>query len=326
MTVLTEQLEARDLTHRRWASAVTLIACASALWMPALSLKGQMIIVGLAVGLLGFPHGALDPLVAALRSADRSELNLGRFLGLYIGMALAVVLLWALSAPLGLALFLATSALHFGLGDAPRSRVSRSPWRQWARVVAHGAAPIILPAAAHPGNVAEVFGWLLDLPRASVEPWLISARPAALAVWAACVVTGYFGAGRSEASPRRGIQRGTQRGIHGGLLELGLLTATFVLLPPLLSFAVYFCAWHSVRHLITVDAVLGPGLRARGLVVGVGVLAATGALVSLGHLAASDPASIESLTRSLFVALAALTPPHMLVTAALARRVESLSE
>lgn len=305
---ITAQLEKRGQTHMRWASVVTVLACASAAWLPDLSLERQMVFVGLAVGLLGFPHGALDPLVDAIRGAERGRHRLLRFLAWYSAAALAVVLLWAVSAPLGLALFLGTSALHFGLGDAPLAR-GQSAWRRWLRVVAHGAAPIILPAAMHAGDVSEVFGWLLSVPGASLEPWITDARPWVLAGWSGCVVAGYSGSETSATALRL------------GLLELLLLAVAFVVLPPLLSFAVYFCAWHSVRHLITVDAVLGRDLRARGLVVGLGVLAATGVMLSLGHLAASDQASIESLARTLFVALAALTPPHMLVTSALAQRV-----
>ncbi|MEM9801960.1 MAG: Brp/Blh family beta-carotene 15,15'-dioxygenase [Planctomycetota bacterium] len=303
MTSVALQIARRGTAHWKWAACATLFASALGLAAPAPSLGLQAILVGVPIALLGFPHGALDPLVARVSGARGSLGAIARFSLAYLAAAGAVLALWALAPAAGLALFLATSAIHFGLGDV----ASGSP-RRALRVLAHGSAPIVLPAALHPGDVGTVFGWLLGADGGAVTAALESLRAPLVALWLAFAIASYAGRLRED---RRGVT------------ELVVLGLAFVTLPPLLSFAVYFCVWHSVRHLIAVDAVLGDDLRSRALVVGLAVLAATALLLAAGHAASASGDAIESATRTVFVGLAALTPPHMAVTYAMERRAIS---
>lgn len=290
----------RHGAHFRMATAFTAAACAAVAWFGAPPLRLQILAAGVGIAVLGFPHGALDPLVATVRGSLGRRPGHLRFLVTYLALALLVVGLWVVSAPLGLALFLLTSAVHFGEGDAPLTLPRR---RRFACVLVHGSAPIVLPAALHPEGVGEVFGWLLMAPGESISAWLTNLGPWCLGAWA--LAAGAAHAGRWDRRERRSV------------VELVVLAAAFFSLPPLVSFTVYFCAWHSVRHLIAVDVVLGQGMRSKGLWVAAGILVATALLLALGHWSTRLGTSAPGVLRTLFIALAALTPPHMLVTARL---------
>jgi Brp/Blh family beta-carotene 15,15'-monooxygenase len=86
--------------------------------------------------------------------------------------------------------------------------------------------------------------------------------------------------------------------------------------PPLIYFVIYFCALHSPRHfLLTADQLdLTPlqGLRAAWP-----ILVVTLAMTALGVivLAVFTPAFEPATLQIVFIGLAAVTVPHMLLTA-----------
>ncbi|MEM8711338.1 MAG: Brp/Blh family beta-carotene 15,15'-dioxygenase, partial [Planctomycetota bacterium] len=264
-----ETIDARSRAHARAAAAVTIVASVAGPFLASISLEAQILVAGLAIVLLGFPHGALDPLIIQASRGSSGTRTLLGFLFAYLVLAFAIVGLWVVSTALGLALFLLSSVLHFGEGDAPRSIPRR---RRWICVLSHGSAPILLPAAFYPADVGEVFGWLLNQDGAGVAGWLFGWRDALVLAWVAMAGLGHLG--RWDAAERRSV------------VELTLLLIAFVALPPLLSFSVYFCAWHSARHLLSADVVMGGELRHRAAVVGLTVLVATAVLMGGGHLAA----------------------------------------
>ena len=103
-------------------------------------------------------------------------------------------------------------------------------------------------------------------------------------------------------------------------LEILLATALALVAPPLIFFALYFCALHSARHLrhgfaeergsgrlavlITVAYTVIP-------IVAVGILTA----VFVGDFAPGGSLADGWIIRLVFIGLAALTVPHMMVIA-----------
>ena len=136
-------------------AAVALAAPAAV--RPALAV--QITILVAAVAIFGVPHGALDPLVGRRWLAPRLGPRWwAPFHGGYLLLAMLVVVGWILIPAATLVAFLAGSALHFGLGDVARGR---APHRlAWAEVLARGAAPITVPALAHPETVRQAFAWV----------------------------------------------------------------------------------------------------------------------------------------------------------------------
>jgi beta-carotene 15,15'-dioxygenase len=305
VSALAVELHARRASHRTWAGVVTALLCVAALALPTPGIGLQLGLAALVIVALGLPHGALDAMVA-LR--DVAGLGRARFLALYLALAAATVLAWYLAPVAVLVAFLVLSVVHFGRGDQvdPTARGARSLLETAVR----GSAPIVLPALFWPASVALVFGWLVDEPTAvvlgAVEAW----SPLLATAWAVGLVALLVGPGPGRDAPRSQIL--------SVRMELIVLVAAFALLPPLVSFAVYFGLWHSVRHLIALDVVLRlrDGLDRRRLVLGaLPILAASVALFAVAYgLLADASFDPRALARTLFVGLAALTVPHAAVT------------
>ena len=119
---------------------------------PASSIP-QLLAILAAVAVLGVPHGSLDVVYA---SRSYKLFGPGRwlaFIGLYVAAAGIVVLTW-LWVPLAFLIgFLAISARHFAGDLRPGSGVLLR--------IAHGLAPIVLPAYLHGEELTLLFGHLI---------------------------------------------------------------------------------------------------------------------------------------------------------------------
>lgn len=252
----------------------------------------------LAVVLTGLPHGALDPWVAWHAGLWRTRSGLAAFHVAYIALAAAVLLVWQLAPGLSLVLFLVISAWHFG-GDW---RDALNPWMR----ASVGAALLSLPALAAPAEVRAIFTLLAGPDGGVLAGWLAIAAP-----WLATAA-----AASALVAPKRSTI---------AAVEMALVAALAFLLPPLVFFLVYFCALHSPRHLrIAAQSADAKRLRQMtGVAVAYTVLTVVAAVIAwpwitAGLVVASTPQA--PLLRLLFVGLAALTLPHMIVVMLSERR------
>lgn len=249
---------------------------------------GQVLVLAPAVALLGLPHGALDLPMAETLWPFRGARDRAVFFAAYLGLAGAVGLLWWLAPTVALAAFLGYSALHFS-GDW------RGDGRLWQ--VAGGVSAIGAPALFHPAEVAAIFA-VLD-PTAWADA-ITHATAAAGLAGAGCAIAAMLSAGRWP--PRHPVA------------ELATIWIGAALLPPLLYFVVYFCLLHSLRHLTATLDALPDRRRARRGAAGIMAVSLAGAGVTMALLtrgAGGDVAA--SLTQLVFMGLAALTVPHMIL-------------
>ena len=250
----------------------------------------QIIALGPLVALLGLPHGALDHRVASALWPLITLRDHAMFIAGYIGLAIAVVVLWIIAPGIALGAFLIYSALHFS--DDWRAEVGL--WQS----LPLGISVIALPALVFQSDVAVLFGFLTAESTATLFAALLHKTAiAAIFVSALCLVVNL-------------------RRAPWVTVEYALLVATALITPPLLYFVVYFCLLHSPRHfLLTADHLkLTPlqALRATWpILMSTLAMAALGALV----LAVLTPAFEPAILQIVFIGLAALTVPHMLLTA-----------
>lgn len=198
-----------------------------------------------------------------------------------------MIALWMLVPTFALICFLAISVWHFA-GD----------WETKAplvvRLVVAGAV-IVLPCLCYSAEVGAIFA-LLIRPDAAVE--LAAILRIASAFWLAAflICCLYLCARQPWAA-----------------LEALSLGMSALLLPPLLHFVPYFCGLHSPRHLTGTYKQLGLTrpkqiLRALGPTTMVTCLMAFAAYY---FVRSTDPSG--GILRIVFIGLAALTVPHMLV-------------
>lgn len=292
-------LDAAMRVQSAWAAGLMAGFCVAALAGVRFGAGAQVGVLLGGIVLVGFPHGAFDHLVARPLLRPR----LGRWWWVpfgagYVGLAGLVLLAWWAAPAVTLAGFLAASALHFGLGDAEDGLAPRRVPLA-VSVLAYGALPLLLPMALHPAEAAPVLAALAGVPVEAMQDALATAAWM-LPAWAAAFALVVSAAVRE----RRGV------------LERLAMAAGFVLLPPLLAFGVYFGAGHAVRHVLRLGAWHGGTPRAAVRWLALTMLPAAavcaagiGALALLGRDTAAD------VLAPMFRVIAALTLPHMLVTA-----------
>lgn len=296
--------------HGRVALALTLLVAVLGAFLPPAPLDLRLALVAGLVAVLGLPHGAVDHWQGRAVLAGRwGRLWPAVFAGGYTLAALAVVLAWVAWPPGLLVGFLLLAIGHFGAEDvAAGPLVSERPGL--GRVVEaalRGAVPVLLPILFHPAPTGTLFAALLP----GVEPAAVARVHLAMAPIAWAYIAGLGGLAALA------LLRGRRR----GAAELAALTAAFAALPPLLGFAVYFCLWHSPRHTLAVIAQSDAPNLAQGLkrfaAAALPLTAVTlfFALVAWVILVERGGATAAATLQVVFVGLAALTVPHVLLAA-----------
>lgn len=247
----------------------------------------QVAILALGVIILGLPHGALDPAIAGRAGLIKSAASLWAFNAAYTGVVLGVIALWWLAPVFSLILFLAVSAWHFA-GD----------WRGtlplWAQGVG-GAGLLLLPIIFHTQEVANIFA-LLSGPGGAVVAEILSHLGWWVPLAMLCVAG--FALMRQQWS---------------SAMELTALVLIGIFAPPLVFFIIYFCSLHSPRHLREHFQRAHKSEHKRLWRMLIVYTSATLLLIIPMLWLWSSVSLSESIVRMVFVGLAAVTVPHMML-------------
>jgi Brp/Blh family beta-carotene 15,15'-monooxygenase len=213
----------------------------------------QYVPLAASVAVLGLPHGAVDHL-ALERSRGQSPTYRGMLLvaGLYALLGGTYLALWYLAPVASFVLFIAVTWVHWGQGDVYalvavegvdhlRTRGQRA-----LAAAVRGGLPMLVPLLSHPDQYREVAALLVG--RFGVT----AADLAPLFETGTRLVLGTGFVALTFIALGIGLLRGgglTDPGWRVDALETGLLWAFFLAVPPVLAIGVYFCLWHSVRHI-----------------------------------------------------------------------------
>lgn len=253
----------------------------------------------LAIVFVGMPHGAMDGALAIHLGWTKRRSNALGFLLLYVGLATIVVGLWILAPIVGFLIFLTISLFHFGRGDI----VPRAKQHNVAEVLMRGGLVLSGISLFHRTEVDAIFVVLIGLDTAVVWLFLQGMGILTLLLIPVVIVA-------KTGNERKNI-----------VLEILALILIFALAPPLLGFAIYFCGIHSVRHFKHMGQRLKSTIEniqiTRTTVVFSLVTWAAG-LIALMYQSSS--VGIEpALLQVIFIGLAALTVPHMLLVDGMTR-------
>lgn len=282
-------------TWQTWlfASVAFLTAVVSLVGQTDLTM--QLFILAPAVTILGLPHGALDLSIAqALWPLDGWRGKL-RFVFLYVGVALLVIIAWILLPGPALFAFLIYSAFHFS-GDWDGAGATLR--------LSGGAATIGAPALFQTDEVAALFSHLAPESAANSAAILLAVIGGIfLSIFVATIIL--WPQFRTRAAS-----------------EQGIIWITAACLSPLIYFVIYFCILHSIRHFNNAMTSLEDprqGLRLAILLSAVTVFAG---LIGFIVLQGSEPELLEqSILRIIFIGLAALTVPHMILVERFQRKL-----
>ena len=252
-----------------------------------------------AIMLIGVPHGGMDGAIARRAGWPAGMLPWILFHLVYLLLAVSVAILWWLYPLPSLVFFLAISALHFGSSDTRHISVLSSR-DAWLPLLAHSGLVVIAIPGFQSGAVEPLFAVLVGDDNSL---WLLQQIDSLLLPWAVLLFA-------------YGIYSLYQPRWRWTLINLALLTLLAYLLPPLVSFALYFCLWHSRRHMQQTWRAIALEQRRRSAIETLvySLLAYTAAIF---FVLQTDTGSASGITPTLlqltFVGLAALTVPHMLL-------------
>jgi len=255
--------------------------------LPHLSIEAQLLMLSPIILILGVPHGALDIIFARQFIGVRSMAGWGLFALAYLVAAVLVVGFWWVAPGLFLAAFLLISVFHFsGDPEGATPMLFR---------LLYGGAVILCPLLLHQAEVLEVFAYLAGMTNAKM---IVTVLHWAAWPWAAAI--GFVALASAKREPIRAV-------------ELVSVAALLIFAPPLLGFTIFFCAMHSARHVLrTRDYSYEGNLISLLRIASWPMLITFAGIVIAWWL--SDGSSIDMrVAQLLFVGLAALTVPHMIV-------------
>ena len=251
------------------------------------------VIALLFVVLIGLPHGAFDGAIANHLGAGRSLAEAAKFITSYCAAAGLVIAIWIMFPAVTLTLFLIISMVHFGRGDA--SAQSRPVIMM--QVLLHGGLPI--------------FG-IIYFQQTSVIPLfdaLTNGDPN-LAILTSNIVVPAMGL----MAVVYGLMAFRDTSLRARFTEFILLAVAFSFLPPLVSFALYFCIIHTGRHMRRIWHVLASSSSPKELYrQAAGFTLASWLFGGVAFLWLETGNLDAALLQVVFIGLAALTVPHMIL-------------
>ncbi|MDX5594260.1 Brp/Blh family beta-carotene 15,15'-dioxygenase [Pseudovibrio sp. SPO723] len=252
-----------------------------------LPLSVEVGLLATAVAFLGVPHGAADARLALYRGLWHSPRGLVIFHGVYVALAALALLLWWVFPIVGLSSFLLYSAWHFA-GD----------WREALAPLPRfvvGLAMLSAPCLLFQEQVAFVYQSLAGQDAAFLSTVQGAIAPALLA-------GGVGVAGLCALKSKRAAG------------EILLVLALACLLPPLVFFALYFCFFHSIRHFRGALEQADQRQDGQFLPWTVGYSFATLVAATIAVALVTDPGHMNtSVLQAVFIGLACLTVPHMVL-------------
>ncbi|WP_076430089.1 Brp/Blh family beta-carotene 15,15'-dioxygenase [Haladaptatus litoreus] len=281
--------------------------------------------------LFGLPHGAIDHLtIPRARTHSVTTRSLATVGLLYLVLGGAFVAAWFVAPVASFVAFILLTWFHWGQGDlyvlyemTPKTRLSSV--HRILLVVVHGGLPMLVPLLAFPRIYRRVASLLVGTFRpggvADIE-WLFQPEMRLL------LGVGFFLLVLATLALDWRRSRSLWR---IDAVETTLLTVYFAAVPPILAIGVYFCVWHSLRHIARVVCLDDASVRelAEGNLksplrrfVHDATPLTVGALVLLAGLAVvvpSSPATTPEAVGLYLVFLAALTLPHVVVVTILDR-------
>jgi len=276
-----------------------------------LSMGKQVILLAVTTAIFGLPHSLVDIVVA-----DWLQITAFQFLKLYATCMGLVLVAWTYLPRSTLTIFVLMSVYHFGEGD---TKGSKGKTKVVDLLVRGGM--ILLPIRFHAADVSWIFSHLVG--GASIEPVMSTLNLAGS--MHLCLL------GLSLLLHGRKCHRIEDLTI---VVEIVTVALMFLVLPPLMSFVIYFNVFHSLRHLLSlrhlsaIRNVKSGNLWKRQYLVPFGFVLAT-VLALLAYLCLTMYQFMEEqllelpqestnkmlgyALRCVFIGLSAMTMPHMLV-------------
>lgn len=301
----------------------------------SIPLSYQLLPLAVSVVLFGLPHGAIDHLaIPRTRAEPVTPRWLATIGGLYLIVGGAYAVVWFLAPVAAVVFFILMTWAHWGQGDVyplvafgddhPTGRITRL-----LTATTRGALPMVVPFVAFPRQYELIVSTLVELFDAeaagAVSAAFTSTTRLGVAIGLGCLLATTLAVGFRMAG---------SDGRRSWLLDAGetaLLVVFFSTVPPILAVGLYFCVWHSLRHivrLLAVDPTAASTLESRRYVSALAsfgrdaapLTAASVVILGIWYLVVPGTAAEPlSLVGGYLALIAVLTLPHVLVVSVMDR-------
>lgn len=275
------------MRHRNIFCIATILVI---LFSERIALLPQAILLGMiviSIASVGVPHGALDILFAKQHWKLNTVFSWLFFLQLYLMLVALVVACWFWQPTVFFIGFLIISVLHFA-DDLPSSTPR-------AIKILQGGALIVLPTLIFNTQMTQLFSYFITQDASLV---LVEKLRSLAFVWS----LGMLASAVWLSKRNKGVA-----------LEVILTCLLAILVTPLVAFTLYFCGLHSVRHILRSETFLSPVTLTLKLT---GLVAPTVVTVLIAAFCWDYLPAVTfnaKLIQIIFVSLAALTVPHMII-------------
>lgn len=290
----------------------------------------QYIPLVISILLLGLPHGAIDHFaLPRVRGRHPTWRAIGFVFLVYAILSTAYALGWFLLPAAALIFFILMTWAHWGQGDLyamlafTGANYLQSQVQRVLAVLVRGGLPMLVPLLSFPEwyrRVATRILSLFGIESITTLDWVFQTDTrVALEAGFTAVVVGYL---------VLGYRRATKDSQSTLVLDAGetlLLGIYFLTVPPVLAIGVYFCVWHSYRHIARLillepeshtaiqNQQLWPGLRRFMKEATPLTLASLGILAGFYVLVPNAPTNLFGWISLYLVLLAVITLPHVVI-------------
>ncbi len=258
----------------------------------------QLVLLLATVTIIGIPHGYFDFLVAK-KLFSKYSYWLQKFIITYLSISFVYLLIWVLSPAFALIAFLLMAIYHFGQEETEDIHDNSK-----LLLISLGSVPVIAPILFQTNEVFSLFNILLNQKIASPNFSLIVKY---LYIFLLAII----------------ILIKSKK-----LFPLyTLLMINFIYLSPLISFILYFCFHHSIRHYLQSlsDINLFPKLISiKNITIFFMILTILFTTGSIYLLSIYSSFSLEEIViKYIFISLACLTLPHLILNIIYEHKLDS---
>tara|TARA_B100001057_G_scaffold467158_1_gene525020 strand:- start:94 stop:909 length:816 start_codon:yes stop_codon:yes gene_type:complete len=260
-----------------------------------LELTSLNIISFLLIFFIGLPHGSFDGAVASL-VGFKTKTKFLQFVILYLLLFFGVILFWLYFPIISLLIFLLMTISHFGLCDWTNFKIKK---HKYSICITYGMTVIFGIIFFNESQSFQIFEYLTNNKIYLLQKYFFIP-------YALTIISIIYFIYLSLNEPKLRI----------GIVEIFFLLVIFYICDPLLSFAIYFCFFHTYKHLKHLISNIYAYLPNKKFVI-YSTIAFTlvswigGVLIVLFLLQNFNV--YQSIIKVIFIGLAALTLPHMIL-------------
>ncbi len=251
---------------------------------------------------VGLPHGSFDGAIAIL-VGFKTKFQFIQFLLYYVLLSFFVILFWIYFPILALFIFLLMTIVHFGLCDWTNFKIQKN---KYPVTFTYGMTIIFGIIFFNENESFKIFEYLTNTNVYFFKSYFFIPYFLTFFSIVYFLYLSFY-----------------EKKLRIGIIELLFLLLVFYLFDPLLSFAIYFCFFHTYKHLKHLIKNVYLQLSNKKFVLYstliFTVISWVGGIFIVLYLF-QNLTLYESILKVIFIGLAALTLPHMLLVDLVYRR------